>query len=176
MTLQLQRANVIGDDLLCQKLIRRRTKAWERSPDHQSHQEHKGRCNSNWEPAPAKRAAAEFRLCLTTQGRPNALFQFLWGRIIERAILESGTQCCLVAISTRADLALLHVLRDLQTSGQIQLAIYVCVNKLLCCVTTQLKTSVFTPFARICCSRLRARARRDITVPSGRPATAATCL
>src|SRR5216683_5071154 len=29
MTLQLQRTNVIGDDLLCQKLIRRRTKTWE---------------------------------------------------------------------------------------------------------------------------------------------------
>ena len=142
MTLQLQRANVIGYDLLCQKLIRRRTKTWERAPDHESHQEYKRRYNTNWKPAPAKRAAAEFRLCLASQGRANALFQPRWSGMIERALFESRAQCCLIAIGTGADLAFLHVLLDLQTSGQIQLAIYVCVNKLLCCLTTQLKTSV----------------------------------
>src|SRR5713226_8806386 len=87
-------------------------------------------------------SAGRLRLRLTTQGRPNALFQPLWGRITERAILESRTQRCLVAIGVRADLAFLHVLLDLQTSGQIQLAINVRVNQPLCYLTTQVKTSV----------------------------------
>src|SRR5258708_327857 len=72
----------------------------------------------------------------------NTLCEARWRRVKERAILESRAQRDLVTIDTRADLAPLHMLLELQTSGQIQLAIYVWVNQLLCGLTTHPKASV----------------------------------
>src|SRR5258706_5305107 len=141
MTFQLQRADVIGNHFLGQDLVAGRTLTRPCPPDDERHQKQEGQC-SNWEPTPVNRAPADFRLCLTMQRRPNALFQPLWGRITERAILESRTQRGLLVIGARADLAFLHVLPDLQTPVQIQLAMDVRVNQLLCCLTTQVKTSV----------------------------------
>src|SRR5437899_1834135 len=96
--------------------------------------------------------------------------------IVERAGGDRGSQRQIILVSFRALLTIAQALFHFQAPDQIQGAVEITVNQVLSILTTHFRPPGATDKPSLAASRLRARARRDITVPSGRSARSAISL
>src|SRR2546421_6926121 len=88
---------------------------------------------------------------------------------------ESRAQRLVIAIRLRAHRTVLQAPFNSQAADHVQFIVEIPVEQVLYLVTVQRRPPCASA-ARPCCSRLRARARRDMTVPSGTSVMAASAL
>src|SRR5947209_386027 len=88
---------------------------------------------------------------------------------------ESRAQRLVMVIRLHAPRTVLQVLFNSQTADHVQFIVEIAVEQVLYLVTVQ-RRPPWASAVRQCCSRLRARARRDMTVPSGTSVMAAISL
>ena len=85
-------------------------------------------------------------------------------------------QTAKLVVSLRARLAVIQVRFDLEASDEIQFAVEIGVNQPLRLLTDQFNVSLLIRLTNSSRSRLRPRARRDMTVPIGKSAMVEICL
>ena len=102
--------------------------------------------------------------------------QSRWRLKTQGGVADRGMQTAKLVISLCARLAVFQVRFDLEASDEIQLAVEIRVNQPVRLLTDQFKLSLLMRLTNNSRSRLRPRARRDMTVPMGKSAMVEICL
>src|SRR6266571_19377 len=168
-----QGPRVPGDDLLREEVFWRRT-----GPErlHTPHEEHaRGERGADPQPRPCPHAGACVGPAGTAHGGPNALLYMLWRGKRQRARPEGSPQRLLAVVGLRTFRTLVHVLGYHHIADDVQFPIEIRVEQFLCLVTVHGRPPCAWDTSQ-CCSRWRARARRDMTVPRGTSVMAAISL
>src|SRR5262249_53717402 len=111
----------------------------------------------------------------TAHGGPNALLHMLWRGKRQGARPEGSPQRLLTVIGLRTRRTLVQVVGERPVADDVQFAIEMGGEQLVCLVTVHGRPPCAWETSQ-CCSRWRARARRDMTVPRGTSVMAAISL
>src|SRR5262249_10565896 len=98
-----------------------------------------------------------------------------WRGKRQRARPEGSPQCLLAVVGLCTLRTLVHVVGERYVADDVQFTIEIGVEQLLCLVTVPRRRPCAWDTSQ-CCSRCRARARRDMTVPRGTSVMAAISL
>src|SRR5207245_6581913 len=126
--------------------------------------------------SPGQHTGGRFGLARLADSGPDPLVQTGWSLEIGGSGTNGRPQSLMVFIDLRAGWATAQVAFDLHASDYVQLTIQIPIEQFLRILAAHLWGSLVRQFIRHCRSRARARAKLDITVPTGMSATSAISL